>query len=84
MLWVRILVLRVATLIEGLARLHAHGVGVRRHWRGWIQRGIDATLYGAADLLTDASAPISLHDAVATAAPTPVLLVAGAGDGRPP
>jgi uncharacterized protein len=48
-----------------------------RHWRGWIQRGIDATLYGAADLLTDASPPISLRDAVAAAAPTPVLLVAG-------
>jgi uncharacterized protein len=48
-----------------------------RHWRGWIQRGIDATLYGTADLLTDASPPISLRDAVAEAAPTPVLLVAG-------
>jgi dienelactone hydrolase len=48
-----------------------------RHWRGWIQRGIDATLYGASDLLTDASPPISLRDAVAAAAPTPVMLVAG-------
>jgi uncharacterized protein len=48
-----------------------------RHWRGWIQRGIDATLYGTADLLTDASPPISLRDAVAAAASTPVLLIAG-------
>jgi pimeloyl-ACP methyl ester carboxylesterase len=48
-----------------------------RHWRGWVQRGIDATLYGTADLLTDASPPISLRDAVAAAAPTPVLLIAG-------
>ena len=39
--------------------------------------GIDATLYGTADLLTDASPPISLRDAVAAAAPTPVLLIAG-------
>ena len=46
------------------------------HWRGWIQRGIDATLFGTADLLTDASPPISLRDAVAEAAPTPVLLIA--------
>jgi uncharacterized protein len=48
-----------------------------RHWRGWVQRGIDATLYGTADLLTDASPPISLRDAVTAAAPTPVLLIAG-------
>jgi uncharacterized protein len=48
-----------------------------RHWRGWVQRGIDATLYGTADLLTNASPPISLRDAVAAAAPTPVLLIAG-------
>jgi uncharacterized protein len=48
-----------------------------RHWRGWVQRGIDATLYGTADLLTDASPPISLRDAVAAAASTPVLLIAG-------
>ena len=48
-----------------------------RHWRGWIQRGIDAVLYGTADLLTDASPPIRLRDAVAEAAPRPVLLIAG-------
>jgi uncharacterized protein len=48
-----------------------------RHWRGWIQRGIDAVLYGTADLLTEASPPISLRDAVAEAAPKPVLLIAG-------
>jgi hypothetical protein len=43
--------------------------GQARHAGGWIQRGIDATLYGAANLLTDASPPISLCDAVAAAAP---------------
>lgn len=48
-----------------------------RHWRGWIQRGIDAVLYGTTDLLTEASPPIRLRDAVAEAAPRPVLLIAG-------
>lgn len=48
-----------------------------QHWRGWIQRGIDAVLYGTADLLTEASPPIRLRDAVTEAAPRPVLLIAG-------
>lgn len=48
-----------------------------QHWRGGIQRGIDAVLYGTADLLTEASPPIRLRDAVADAAPRPVLLIAG-------
>jgi dienelactone hydrolase len=48
-----------------------------RHWRGWIQRGIDGVLYGTADLLTDASPPVSMRDAVGQAAPRPVLLIAG-------
>jgi dienelactone hydrolase len=48
-----------------------------QHWRGWIQRGIDAVLYGTADLLTETSPPIRLRDAVAQAAPRPVLLIAG-------
>ena len=48
-----------------------------RHWRGWIQRGIDAVLYGTTDLLTEASPPIRLRDAVAEATPRPVLLIAG-------
>lgn len=48
-----------------------------RHWRGWIQRGIDAVLYGTADVLTEAAPPIRLRDAVVQAAPRPVLLIAG-------
>jgi dienelactone hydrolase len=48
-----------------------------QHWRGWIQRGIDAVLYGTADLLSDASPPIRLRAAVAETAPRPVLLIAG-------
>lgn len=48
-----------------------------RHWRGRIQRGIDGVLYGTTDLLTEASPPIRLRDAVRQAAPRPVLLIAG-------
>jgi uncharacterized protein len=46
-------------------------------WRGSIQEGIEWLTYNAADLLTDADQPIALHDAVAAAAPCPVLLIAG-------
>lgn len=45
-------------------------------WRGSLTRGVDALTYGFADLLTDATPPISLHDAVRAAAPRPVLLIA--------
>jgi hypothetical protein len=45
-------------------------------WRGAVQERIDWLLYAAADLLTDAGAPITLHDAVAAMAPRPVLLIA--------
>jgi dienelactone hydrolase len=45
--------------------------------RGRIQLAVDAVAYGLADLLTDAEPPISLGDAVAAAAPRPVLLIAG-------
>jgi pimeloyl-ACP methyl ester carboxylesterase len=45
--------------------------------RGRIQLGVEAVTYGLADLLTDADPPISLGDAVAAAAPRPVLLIAG-------
>jgi pimeloyl-ACP methyl ester carboxylesterase len=45
-------------------------------WRGAVQEGIDWLTYSIADLLTDAEPPMSLHDAVAVAAPRPVLLIA--------
>jgi uncharacterized protein len=48
-------------------------------WRGAVQRGIDGVLYATADLLTEATPPSSLQDAVHDAAPTPVLLIAGGG-----
>jgi fermentation-respiration switch protein FrsA (DUF1100 family) len=48
-------------------------------WRGWLQEQIERAQYGVTDLLTAASPPTSLADAVARAADTPFLLiVAGA------
>lgn len=47
--------------------------------RGWLQRQIDRVTYGWADLLTPAPHPRTLRDAVRSAAPRPVLLIA-AGD----
>lgn len=47
--------------------------------RGALTEGVDRLTYGFADLLTSASPPITLHDAVRSAAPRPVLLIA-AGD----
>jgi dienelactone hydrolase len=49
-------------------------------WRGTLQRGIDRLTYAAADLLTEASPPISLRAAAAAAAPRPLLLIAGAAE----
>jgi dienelactone hydrolase len=67
-----------AVVSEGVTGRTAADKGwLPRHWRGWIQRGIDAVLYGTTDLLTEASPPIRLRDAVAEAAPRPVLLIAG-------
>jgi len=48
-------------------------------WRGTLTEGLEALTYGFADLLTDATPPIALHDAVRLTAPRPVLLIA-AGD----
>lgn len=44
--------------------------------RGRIQLGVDAITDGLADLLTDADPPPPLGDAIAAAAPRPVLLIA--------
>ena len=54
-------------------------------WRGAVQEGVERLLYDTTDLLTAASPPIALRDAVAAAAPRPVLLIAGgavADEGR--
>jgi pimeloyl-ACP methyl ester carboxylesterase len=45
-------------------------------WRGAIQEGIEWLTYSITDVLTNADPPISLHDAVAEAAPHPALLIA--------
>jgi dienelactone hydrolase len=44
---------------------------------GAIERGLEWVLFGAADLMTDASKPMPLRDAIRAAAPTPILLIAG-------
>jgi pimeloyl-ACP methyl ester carboxylesterase len=46
-------------------------------WRGAIQQGLEWLLYTTTDVLTAAGQPIVLRDAVAAAAPRPVLLIAG-------
>jgi pimeloyl-ACP methyl ester carboxylesterase len=46
-------------------------------WRGAVQERIEWLTYGIADVLTAADPPITLRDAVATAAPRPVLLIVG-------
>ena len=45
-------------------------------FRGLIQEGVDHLTYWLADLMTSASPPISLHDAVMQVAPRPLLLIA--------
>lgn len=44
--------------------------------RGWVTQQVERVVYGVTDLLTDASPPISLRDAVKVAAPRHVLLIA--------
>lgn len=45
-------------------------------WRGQVQEGVDRLLYGTMDLLTSSHPPITLREAVADAAPRPILLIA--------
>lgn len=47
----------------------------RYGWRGTLQEGVEWLTYQATDVLTRAGEPISLRDAVAAAAPRPVLLI---------
>jgi fermentation-respiration switch protein FrsA (DUF1100 family) len=46
-------------------------------WRGSLQQGLDRLTFALTDLLTDASPPVALREAAATASPTPILLIAG-------
>lgn len=71
-----------AVVAEGATgRTAADGAWLSERYgiRGWLQRQIDRVTYGWADLLTPAPAPGTLRDAVRSAAPRPVLLIA-AGD----
>jgi fermentation-respiration switch protein FrsA (DUF1100 family) len=69
-----------AVVAEGAtSRSRADRGWLPTHWRGRVQRGIDAVTYGLTDLLTDAPPPTPLRDAVRQTAPRPVLLIA-AGD----
>jgi uncharacterized protein len=43
---------------------------------GWLQRGLDQVRFAVTDLLTPASPPIALVDAVRAVAPRPVLVIA--------
>jgi len=46
-------------------------------WRGTLQRGVEWLTFGAADLLSEASPPMSLRASAAAADPRPMLLIAG-------
>jgi dienelactone hydrolase len=67
----------------------AEGVtGMQAADHGWLpggingvaQRGLEWMLYTAADLMTDASKPTPMRDAIAEAAPTPILIIAGGAE----
>jgi uncharacterized protein len=64
----------------------AEGVtGMQAADHGWLpggingafERGLEWVLFEGADLMTDASKPMPLRDAIRAAAPTPILLIAG-------
>lgn len=44
-------------------------------WRGWLQERLESLQYGVADFLTEASPPVSLRSAVATAPAARFLLI---------
>jgi len=62
-----------------------HRVAADRAWlvdrhgvRGWVQLQLDRLTYALADVLSPAAPPAPLRDAVARAAPRPILLIAAA------
>jgi hypothetical protein len=70
-----------AVVAEGATgRTRADQDWLDKDLQGLVHRLVDTIQYGAADLLTEASPPISLRDAVVAAAPRPVLVIAG-GEG---
>jgi dienelactone hydrolase len=71
----------LAVVAEGTTGMQLADHGWLGHYgvRGWITKGIDWVTYQASELLSGAPRPMSLRDAIAAAAPRPVLLIA-AGD----
>lgn len=47
-------------------------------WRGQLQEGVEWILTRTTDLVTDASPPMALRDAVVASSPRPILLIAAA------
>ena len=44
-------------------------------FRGWLQEKLDALMYATADVLTEASPPVTLRGAAIQATPRPILLI---------
>jgi dienelactone hydrolase len=66
-----------AVVGEGVeARVAGDDDRLPRDPAGWTERIMDRIQYGVADLLTDASPPMPLREAVSKVAPRPVLIVA--------
>ena len=63
---------------ERTAADHVRGAGPM----GFVEQLVTAEQYALADLLTDAAPPQPLVEAVVVARPTPILLIAGAGEGE--
>ena len=68
-----------AVVAEGVTGMQTadHGWVERYGLPGSVQLVIDRVMYGAADLLSDADLPMSLREAISSAAPHPLLLIAG-------
>jgi uncharacterized protein len=68
-----------AVVAEGVTGMQTadHGWLERYGWRGSIQLLIDRVAFGAAGALSGADRPLSLREAIRSAAPRPVLLIAG-------
>lgn len=67
-----------AVIAEGVTGMQAADHGwLPGGLNGAIERGLEWVQFEAVDLLTDASKPIPLRDAIRAAAPTPFLLIAG-------
>ena len=70
-----------AVVAEGATgRTRADAAWMASDAGGWLARGFGLVAYTATDLLTAASPPPTLREAVAATAPHPTLLIAGAGE----